>query len=271
MILIEFFKNLWREQRALMLFGCGFLVLFLILAVLSLFDSTQILGINRWIKPMKFASSIAIFLWTLAVYLNFLRGFEKSKKIIACGSIVMMVGEMILITMQAARGTASHFNVKTAFDNVVFSAMGTMIMISTLLLIYLTFLYFRKEFELPRAIVWGFRFGLILFLLASIEGAYMAAILRHSVGVADGGAGLPFVNWSTEGGDLRVAHFVGMHALQAIPIAALFFVWWRKRFATALTFFFALFYLAAFSFVFIQAANGKPLFAIQEIEGNRAF
>ncbi len=94
----------------------------------------------------------------------------------------------------------------------------------------------------------------------------MSAQVGHSIGVADGGAGLPFVNWSTEGGDLRVAHFLGLHAFQAIPLAALVFVRWRQQFATALTLGFALAYFAGFSFLFIQAMHGKPLFQIQRIQ-----
>ncbi|MDQ4122857.1 MAG: hypothetical protein M3209_15580 [Acidobacteriota bacterium] len=261
----EIFNNVRQAQPALIFSGFAFAVLFFVLAIISFFDSTEILGINRWIKPMKFASSIAIYLWTLAVYLYFLNGFAKSKIVIAWGVIAMMSGEIILILMQAARGTTSHFNVKTPFDNAVFAAMGLMILINSLLLIYLTFLYFRSSLDLPRAIVWGFKLGLVVFLLGSAEGGYMSAQLGHSVGVQDGGAGLPFVNWSTEGGDLRVAHFLGLHAFQAIPLAALFFVRWRKQFATALTLGFALAYFAGFSFIFIQAAQGKPLFQIQRI------
>jgi hypothetical protein len=259
----EFFIDLWRRQRLLIAAGVGFIILFLILAAISLFDAQQVTGINRWIKPMKFSSSIAIYLWTLAVYLYSLPGFEKAKRIIGSGAAAMLTGEIILIVMQAARGTTSHFNNSNGFDGAVFSLMGLLIAVNTVLIIYLAVLYFRARFDVPPALVWGMRLGLILFLLASFEGGYMSAQTGHAVGVADGGAGLPFVNWSTEGGDLRAAHFIGMHGLQAIPLFALMMVWVQKRFAPlrplALTVVFALVYLASFTLVFVQALGGKPL------------
>jgi len=259
----EFLSDLWQNQRVLMTTGFVMLTLFAILATVSLFDSQQILGINRWIKPMKFTISTAIYLWTVAVYLRFINGYEKSKRIIGWGISALFAGEIVLVVMQAARGTTSHFNNSTAFDGAVFSTMGLLIVINTFLIIYLAYLYFRANVDLPKALVWGMRLGLVLFLLASFEGGYMSAQIGHAVGVADGGAGLPFVNWSTEGGDLRAAHFVGMHALQAIPLFSFMLVRLQKHFEpirpTALTIIFSLLYFATFSLVFVQALRGKPL------------
>lgn len=269
MSLYELFRDLWRNQRFLMTGGLAGFILFFVLMIASLFDSQQILGINRWIKPMKFAVSIGIFLWTMAVYLYYLRGYKTSSRVIALGAGLTMLGEIVLILVQAARGTTSHFNFATPFDIAVFGLMGLLILLNSLLILYLAYLYFRADFDLPKALVWGMRLGLIVFLLGSIQGGYMSGQAGHAVGAADGGAGLPFINWSTEGGDLRAAHFIGLHAIQAIPLFALMVVRLQKRFspirATAWTIVFSLVYSASFTLVFVQALQGKPLLGRQVI------
>nr|BFE79173.1 hypothetical protein GCM10020093_017740 [Planobispora longispora] len=77
----------------------------------------------------------------------------------------------------------------------------------------------------------GIRLGLAVSLLGMLVAFPMTMPFQaasdvitgaHSVGVPDGGPGLPVTGWSTTGGDLRVAHFVGLHALQALPLLA----WW---------------------------------------------
>jgi hypothetical protein len=251
-------KLLIRDQKVLIASGAICFAALIVLMVISLFDSYEILGVNRWIKPMKFCISIAIYLWTLAAYLHFVPGRSRTKKVIAWGASLLL-GEIVLITMQAARRTTSHFNIATPLDDAVFSAMGTMIVVNTLLIIYLAVIYLRENPALPISVLWGMRTGLVVFILASLEGGYMSVMLAHSVGVADGGPGLPLVNWSTEGGDLRAAHFIGMHALQAVPVFAYAMERLKLGAAAGLTLAFGGLYFAVFALLFVQALAGRPI------------
>ena len=251
-------RELFIKQKPLMIAGVVSLACCAVLAIVSLFDSTEILGVNRWIKPMKFFVSIAIFVWTTAIYLSFLENHKRAARRISWGTIFVFTIEMIIITVQAARGTTSHFNVKQPLDGMLFGIMGLAIVFNTILAAYLLYLYFKAEIDLPQSVLWGMRLGLILFLAASFEGGYMSAQIGHTVGAADGGAGLRLVNWSTKNGDLRVAHFVGMHAFQAVPIFAFLMERYKVRSATLQTFIFAAVYFALFTFVFVQALLGKP-------------
>ena len=254
--------ELFREQKPLMIAGAISFTCFVIFSVLMFFDSTQVLGINRWIKPIKFFISIAFFLWTVAVYLRYLKGLEKLSSVLSWGFILIFTIEMIVIVLQAARGTTSHFNHATPFDELMFTIMGLSIVASTIFTGILTYRYFRSEIDLPRSIVWGMRLALVVFLAGSFEGGYMSAQIGHAVGVADGGVGLPLVNWSATGGDLRVAHFLGLHAFQAVPLFAYMLERFRVGMAMPLTVGFAFVYFSIFTLVFVQALFGRPLIAV---------
>ncbi|MBI2687076.1 MAG: hypothetical protein HYX27_12235 [Acidobacteria bacterium] len=206
----------WRERQRL-LFNTAVLhaVVLVICAVLALFDGTQILGVNRWVKPMKFSASIAIYLGTITWYWPMAEASALAKSRAARILAGTMVFEIAIILMQAARGVRSHFNLDTWFDATLFNLMGVAIIVNIVVALAVCRWTFRTG---PSAYVWGVRLGLLVFALFALEGVIMALRLGHAVGVPDGGPGLPFLNWSTTGGDLRVAHFLGMHALQALPL-----------------------------------------------------
>jgi hypothetical protein len=110
--------------------------------------------------------------------------------------------------------------VNTPFDAAIFSIMGSMIVLNSVLALILLICFLTGRYDVSSPYLWGIRSGLVIFLAASGIGGMMIAHGSHSVGVKDGGPGLPIVNWSTKGGDLRAAHFLGLHALQVLPIIA---------------------------------------------------
>ena len=254
--------DLLKDQKPLLFAGLLFLFGGLIMIVLILVDSTQIMGINRWIKPFKFYLSTAIFLWTIAIYLNQVRQYKRFSNVVSWGIIVIFVLEMSAVTGQAVRGTTSHFNVANETDGLIFALMGVAISINTLLVFAMLIIYLRAKTGLSPTLLWGMRLGLLLFLAGSVQGGYMSAQLAHTVGLADGGPGLPLTNWSTVAGDLRVAHFMGLHSLQAIPLFALAVERFRVSRSTLLTVGFAAAYFALFMLLFIQALLGRPLIAL---------
>ena len=199
--------------------------LFVLLAPAAFVDATQIQGISRWIKPMKFALSISIYLMTTAWILSLVDGRRRAVAVLTSVIAFVMTAEMVLIMMQAARGVRSHFNFTTPFDKMVFDLMGGMIFANTLAVVVILILFLSRRGSVSPALLSGLRLGLLIFIAASLVGVVIVQRGGHSVGAHDGGPGLPFVNWSTGGGDLRVAHFFGMHALQALPL----FGWFLDR------------------------------------------
>ncbi|UOQ77915.1 hypothetical protein MUN84_04530 [Hymenobacter sp. 5516J-16] len=170
-----------------------------------------------------------------------------------------MVVEMVCIVTQAARGTTSHYNIDSGFDMLVFNLMGVFIMLNTILTMWAVYLVWRHRPHGPAGYVWGVRLGLLLFLLGSLLGGMMIHLNQHTVGAPDGGPGLPGLGWSTRAGDLRIAHFLGLHSLQVVPLLGWASSKWRPRQAVALTWLGAALYAGAVGWLFVQALHGTPL------------
>ena len=260
--MLDLIGELNRRNTVLARTGWLHICLFFAALALSLVDETQVMGVNVWIKPMKFMVSIAIYLWTIAWFMAYLPGPLAALRLVAWGASSAMILESVCLWVQAARGTQSHFNTGTEFDAAVFGTMGVLIMINSLLGALVLGLFFQPGIRLPRAYLWSIRIGLGVFLLGSLEGMVMIANEGHAVGVPDGGPGLLFLNWSIEGGDLRIAHMLGLHALQVIPLFG-YFVSFRVStdsdlLKMVLLFAFSLSYVLLFGLGFWLAYRGQP-------------
>ena len=258
----QFFREVYRRSRVLAVTGWIHVVLLAGMLVISPFDSRLVVGINPWIKPIKFAISIVIYVWTVAWLLEYLRLSSWAKKIMSWGISISMLTEIACIAAQAARGTTSHYNVSTPLDAAVFSIMGAMIANNTVFVLVLLIFFFIRSHDVVRPYLWGIRSGLVIFLAASAIGGVMIIHGSHSVDVKDGGPGLPIVNWSTKGGDLRAAHFLGLHALQVLPIVG-FLISRRRSWTTSqkTAYIFAIsgVYVLVIGFLYFQAIHGLPL------------
>lgn len=213
------FAELARRSKTLHHFGWLMVLLYALAGVMYFVDDTRIMGINAWIKPMKFALSIAIYSWTFGWLMGYVTD-EATRRRIALGLVITMTAEIVLIYFQAFRGTTSHFNISTPADGIIFGVMGVFILLNTLLNAYTLWIFLRGPVSVTGTLLLAWRAGLTLFVLGGISGGWMVQILSHTVGAPDGGPGLPFLNWSTVAGDIRSAHFVSLHGLQVLPLLA---------------------------------------------------
>lgn len=216
--MLTILREIDRRDRVLSRLGWFQIGLLALMLLAMPWDHRTILGLNPWIKPAKFAASIAIYVWTLAWFLPYLTGPAWAKRLVRWGTVVTMVVEITCIAGQSLRGVSSHFNDASAFDGAVFGVMGTMIMFSTGLDVLLLVLFFLRNVPLPAPYLWGIRTGIAGVILGAVVGLLMVSRNAHSVGGPDGGPGLPVLNWNTQHGDLRPAHALALHALQLLPL-----------------------------------------------------
>jgi hypothetical protein len=201
-----------------------------------LVDPRMITGAPAWLKPAKFAVSTAIYMLTLAWIFTRLPEWPRTRTVVGWTTAVILVLEVAIIDTQAWRGTTSHFNVGTVLDRGLFAIMGLAIAVQTLSSIGVAVVLWRQRFD-DRALGWALRFGLLIAIIGASTGGLMtrpttaqleearatgrmAIAGAHTVGTVDGGPGLPGTGWSTEHGDLRIPHFLGLHAMQILPLLA---------------------------------------------------
>lgn len=197
-------------------------------------DHRVITGAPAWLKPAKFAISVSIYCFTFVWMLGFVENRPRLVRLIANITAGSLIVEMVVILTQAARGTTSHFNQTTPLNTALWFTMGAFIVLVWMMNLLLAIALLLQRMP-DRTFAWSLQLGLLISAFGMATAFFMVTptpeqavqiaagdgpriVGGHSVGVADGGPGLPVLGWSTVGGDLRIAHFVGLHALQVLPL-----------------------------------------------------
>jgi hypothetical protein len=250
--MIHFIQDLKVRNETLFYFGLLCLLLSWLFLILTKTSNVQVYGVNAWYKPFKFAFSTLTFAWAMAWYCYYLPHFNIP---LFNWSVIILLGfEIAYIAFQASKGQLSHYNISTPLYSALYSMMALAASAVTIYTAYVGFLFFMYSFpELPTYYVWAIRLGIVIFVIFSFQGFAMGSRLNHSVGALNDNSNLFVLGWSKTVGDLRVSHFIGMHALQVLPFIAFYFL---KN--TKLTFACAIVYALLAVLSLIQALKGKP-------------
>lgn len=211
-----------------------------------------------WLKPFKFALSLAVYFATLALVVQRMSQDSRLLRVTVGVVAAAFWFEMIYIAMQAAQGQGSHYNTGDLYHGVMYGLMGlgAVSLVVGVAIIGLQVLR-DKGARLSEHMRWGIGIGFILStVLTLITAATLSSMSGHFVG-ASGGAVIPLLGWSASVGDLRPSHFVALHAMQAIPLLAL----WSegRKSARAWVIGGAATYASVTMGLYVQALMGLPM------------
>ena len=256
--MISFLQELKFRNEHLFFFGLFCLILSIVCIVLTETTTIQVQHLNAWFKPFKFALSIGLFSWTMAWYCHYLSDFNVTP---FNWTVIILFGfELLYIIFQASKGQLSHFNFDTPLYSILYSLMGLAAVIVTLYTAYIGFLFFTQSFpNLPSHYIWAIRLGILIFVVFSFEGALMSSQMSHSIGAINDNSNWWIIGWSKTVGDLRVSHFIGMHALQLLPLLS-FYIFKNTKSTIVISILYGL--LATSTLV--QALNSKPIITQKE-------
>jgi len=258
--MFTFIRDLKIRNEQLFYFGLICLGLALIFLSLTKLTTTQVHSVNAWYKPFKFAFSVFLFSWAMGWYCYYLSNFNI--KPFNWAIIILLGFEVLYIAFQAAKGQLSHFNVSTPLYSMLYTLMGLAAALVTIYAAYVGLLFFTQSFpNLPDYYVWAIRLGILIFVVFSFEGFLMGSQMNHSVGALNDNSNWFIIGWSKTVGDLRVSHFIGMHALQVLPLLS-FYIFKN----TKATIIISVLYGLLATLTLVQALQGKPIFNSKRVQ-----
>ena len=179
-------------------------------------DLRRVHGARVGAKPLKFIASTALFAASTACLMA-LSGVatQAQREFDRIGTLVVVTAgfEVGYITLQAVRGAPSHYNERDAFHAAMFRSMGLAAVALMASQAWLAWVVWQHIADAPAT------------ALPAV--VVVACALTFVMGTASGvllggrqpppGVGLPLLGWHRRL-DLRPAHFVGVHAQQAVPV-----------------------------------------------------
>ncbi|MBU0740113.1 MAG: hypothetical protein KJ981_12285 [Alphaproteobacteria bacterium] len=258
-----------QRTRRVLIVGIGLSAALALPSLVALgLDDRLINGISVWSKPLKFQASLAMMLLTLVLLLPLIEARTRAGLGVFLASLMAAItanGEVFYITLQAARGRASHFNDSTPFEAMAYSVMGAgaaLLVLSSLVIG--VYILLRARPDAPTGLRLGGGWGLVLGSVATLITAFALGGGQidgpgHWVGgIKTDVGGLPLFGWSRTGGDLRVPHFFATHIMQAMPILGLGLDRFTPRLARAGIALGAVISIAVVIGTFVQAVQGRP-------------
>jgi hypothetical protein len=260
----DWLDALYRGQS--LLAGVGLLLLLMMIPTFAawLLDGRTLDGISVWIKPLKFQASLAVQFLTVAWLMLWLPPARRHTRLVSTLALSMSAAALLeigYISHQSMLGQGSHFNLATPYTQIMYALMGA----GALVLVGATGTIgwrILRDGDRSDPMVLAAGIGLVLgSILGLVTGASLSLNQEHWVGgLRTDAAGLPIFGWSRTGGDLRVAHFFGLHMMQALPLAALLAGRLAGATATRRTIWIvAILGIALTAATYVQALMGLPL------------
>ncbi|MEM6506458.1 MAG: hypothetical protein AAF711_13535 [Planctomycetota bacterium] len=251
-------------DRRLLVFGLVVFGMAAFCTVLAATDSRVLDGANVWFKPIKFQLSLGIFLLTLAAIAAAASGaFIRSPigRITVWTAIATSGFEIVWITYRAATAERSHYADNSSFETLMYSLMGVAAVVLAMTPVALAIAAFRNTSQdaIPRIVSLGMLLGsLVAFFGGAFVGGMMSEQPSHyPIDAEDRSSRLPFIGWSLTRDDLRIAHFVGLHALQGLIAVGLLLVRVPYNKAAYIQYFAATVWLALIVALVVLAGFGR--------------
>ena len=252
--MVTWLTALKNRSQLFFWFGLYFIVMTIFCFTKAIYHHDSILGTGAFLKPLKYFTTLALFSWSIGWIIHHLHS-SVVKKVVSISFAVSMLIYSGIILLQSNRGVTSHYNLSTPFDKMLYYSLCISAFVFFMAVTLLTVTFFnQKKIRISQHYTWGIRMGLLIFTFSILVGFLMMMNMSHTIGGNDGSKGLPFLNWSTRYGDLRVSHFLGLFSLQIIPLMSYY---WFKTKTQVLAFSFL--YITVAVIFLITALMGLPL------------